>query len=130
MEGETKKLVGLLPVALVVASVVIGFNALFHGLSWNLLLVFAGFLLGLPILDMDKVLAKAIGTRDDVFHLFTIYPILFLLGVFIVTATDSYLGRGMIISIMLHAAWGFPEKFQKRVAFGLLGLVCLLAIFG
>ncbi len=129
MEDEAKKLVKLFPMMLVMGAVVVGFTALFRGLSWNLLLILAGMLVGLPILDLDKVLARAIGTRDDVFHLFAIYPLLFFLAIFVVTATGSYFGRGMVLSMLLHSALGFTEKFQMRLSFGLLGLVSLLAIF-
>ncbi|OGG07238.1 hypothetical protein A2872_03335 [Candidatus Gottesmanbacteria bacterium RIFCSPHIGHO2_01_FULL_42_12] len=129
MEGEANKLIKLLPLTLVMGAVVIGFTALLRGVSWNLLLIFAGLLVGLPILDLDKVLAKAIGTRDDVFHLFALYPIFFFLAIFVITASGSYFGRGMVLSMMLHSTLGFTETFQKRVGFGLLGLVSLLAIF-
>jgi hypothetical protein len=130
MREEIQRLQKLLLPDLAAAAVVIGFNALWRGPSGNLVLLLAGFLVGLPLLDLDRVLAKAIGTREDVFHLFAIYPVFFVTDFFVVTASGSVFGRGLVISLMLHAALGFTEKFQQRVAFGLLGLICLLAIFG
>lgn len=119
----------LVPITFILAITVVGFNALFRGLSWSLLFTAFGFIVGLPLLDADKYLAKYIGTREDVFHLFVIYPFLFALAIFVITASGSALGRGMVLSMLLHSAVDFTDKFQLRFAVGLLGIATLLAIF-
>lgn len=123
------ELAKLFPLVLALGATVIGFNALFRGLSWDLAFVALGFIIGLPILNIDRLLAKYIGTREDVFHLFALYPFLFALAIFVITASGSAFGRGMVLSMLLHSAVDFKDKFQLRFAVGLLGVASLLAIF-
>ncbi|MEK7565860.1 MAG: hypothetical protein AAB506_02350 [Patescibacteria group bacterium] len=93
-----------------------------------LFLFLAGLVLGWPILNLDRILAKYLSIPETMFHSFSTYILIFVLALFVITASSSVLGKGLVLSLMAHGALTLPDRNQKRLALGLLGLAVSLMI--
>lgn len=101
---------------------------IFRGLSWLLFLFPLGYLAGIPILDLDRFLAPKLELSENFFHRFPIFLLTFCLAVFVITASGSLFGRGMVVAILVHGWQAIEGVGNRRIGFLLLGVVLLLLV--
>lgn len=126
---ELKSLQEIFPLFFGISIIVLGLLAVLHGIGWYLLLIALGLLVGLPLIDIDKILSKYLGTTEGLFHTFQVYLVLFILAVFVMTGSGSTIGKGIVLGMMVHGAEIVKEKTQVKIAYGLLAIILLLLFF-
>ncbi len=87
-----------------------------------------GLVLGWLVFDVEKVLARYLDIPVGVFREFRVFGGMFVVAVFVITATDSALGKGLVLGLLAHGMTTLTDKIQKRMALGLLGLALSLVL--
>ena len=85
-------------------------------------------MVGLPILSFDWLLVKYLNLEPGFFKSFTVYAFLSILAIFVITATGSYFGKGVILSMLLHNFKTLEGEKDQHMGLLVLAIAVILLV--